>query len=361
MNKLFPLICSLLCIYNSSGQSCENLVLITLDGVRWQEVFTGADPGLISDLKSSQERKDIKSLFKDDDPKQARKKLMPWTWSTLAGQGQIYGNRQLGNKVDCTNRYRISYPGYNEILTGYSDPWITSNANKYNPNITILEWFNGHAEFCGKVVAFASWDAFPYIINDQRSGITVNAGFSKAEDNYLTSNELFLNELIDQLPGPWESTRLDAYTHQYMMEYLEKYHPRLTFISYGEMDDYAHSGQYGQYLQSINQTDKRIADLWNFLECDPFYAGRTALIITTDHGRGYHRPSDWKNHGILTRGSGEIWMAFIGPSIPTKGEIKEEMQLFQNQIAKSLAFILGYQYEPHQEEAGEIINHIFTN
>ena len=30
------------------GQQTENLFLITLDGLRWEEVFSGADPNLVS-------------------------------------------------------------------------------------------------------------------------------------------------------------------------------------------------------------------------------------------------------------------------------------------------------------------------
>lgn len=360
MKKIFLLLLGILLFKNSISQTSENLILITLDGVRWQEVFQGADPGLLSTIDDPLEKKKFKSLFGDHSTDQARKKLMPWLWSLVADQGQLYGNRQLDNKVDCTNRFRISYPGYNEILTGYSDPWINTNARKANPNVTILEWFNEKPEFYDQVAVFASWDAFPYIINEQRSGLIVNAGFTKAEDDYLTSNELFLNELLEQLPGPWESTRLDAYTHRYMMEFLEKHHPRLVFISYGEMDDYAHAGRYGQYLQCIHQSDQRLRDLWQFLQNDPHYAGKTTIMITTDHGRGYVRTADWKNHGILTRGSGEIWLAALGPGLPAKGEVKESMQIYQNQIAKTAGHVLGYPYEVKTETVGMTINQLFT-
>ncbi len=361
MIRIATILLFILVVFKLDAQLADHVILITLDGVRWQEVFGGADRDLMNNADFTPDKRNVKARFKAENREEARKKLMPWLWSVLAEQGQIYGNRHEGNKMNCVNRYWFSYPGYNEILTGFSDPWINSNSKKYNPNKTILEWFNEQPEFNGQVAAFASWDVFPYIINDIRSEIPINAGFQKADDTFLTSNELFLNDLLDQVSGPWSSVRLDAFTHRYMMEYLKKKHPRLVYISYGETDDYAHEGKYDQYLNSIHQTDTWIQELWQYLQTDPFYAGKTALIITTDHGRGYQKIKDWKNHGILHKGSGEIWLAAIGANIKAKGEIKNPQQLFQNQIAKTLAHLMGYNYHNEEEEVGEIIKSLFTS
>ncbi|MEJ7680266.1 MAG: hypothetical protein WKG06_20910 [Segetibacter sp.] len=42
----------------------------------------------------------------------------------------MYSNRDLNNKVNITNLYKISYPGYNEILTGRT-------TLKFNPNMPV--------------------------------------------------------------------------------------------------------------------------------------------------------------------------------------------------------------------------------
>jgi len=69
---------------------------------------------------------------------------------------------------------RFSYPGYNEILSGFPDPRIDSNDRKPNPNVTVLEWLNGRPGFSGKVAAFASWELLPWIVNTERSHIPAN-------------------------------------------------------------------------------------------------------------------------------------------------------------------------------------------
>ena len=57
-----------------------------------------------------------------------------------------------------TNGKNFSYPGYSEILCGFSDPRIDSNAKKPNPNVTMPEWLNGKPAFAVPM-AYSSQDA----------------------------------------------------------------------------------------------------------------------------------------------------------------------------------------------------------
>lgn len=337
------------------AQPAEHVFLISLDGLRWQELYGGAMDSLIANPDLTQDQETMKARFSAPTKLEARQQLMPFFWNTLAKEGQLYGNRWEGNKMDCSNRFWFSYPGYNEILSGYSDPNITSNKKIYNKNRTVLEWLHEMPAYAGKVAAFASWDVFPYIINDKRSGIPVNAGFAKAEDEYLTYNEQLLNELQDQIPSPWTNVRLDAFTHNYMMEYVKKHRPKIVYIAYGETDDFAHNGRYEQYLKSAYQTDQWIASIWEFVQNDPMYKDKTTLIITTDHGRGTSPMTEWKSHGTTIIGSNQIWAAAIGPNVAALGEVKEEQQLYQNQIAATVAQALGLTFKGDQYEAGQPI------
>ena len=165
----------LVCLFsfNVSAQqksNTENIFLITYDGLRWEELFTGADKKLIQNEDYVENGLRLAALFWDDNPNKRRERLLPFFWNTIAVKGQLYGNRLTGCTVDVTNNQWFSYPGYNEILVGYDDPNITSNAKIPNPNKTVLEILNEQDEFNGKVAAFGSWDVFPYIINEERSG-----------------------------------------------------------------------------------------------------------------------------------------------------------------------------------------------
>ena len=144
----------------------------------------------------------------------------------------------------------------------------------------------------------------------------------------------------DKIVVEKNSTRYDALTFLSAKEYIKQHQPKVVFISLGETDESAHGRHYDNYLQQAAQVDKMIADMWYYIQTNPFYKNKTTLLITTDHGRG-SKTDQWHKHSFLTKGSGEAWLAIIGPGIKPLGEIKEPQQIFQKQIANSIATVLG--------------------
>jgi hypothetical protein len=356
MKRILFVVC---CLVQLSGYAqsnkTENIFIITLDGMRWQEVFTGADSLLIENKDFVDDPATLNSRFWANTSLERRKILMPFLWSTIATQGQVYGNRKFDNKVDCSNTMWFSYPGYNEILSGFADDEnINSNKKINNTNVTVLEFLNKQPKYKGKVAAFGSWDVFPFIINEGRSGVPVNAGFEKASGSKLTDREMFLNTLQDEIPGPWGGVRLDAFTHYFALEHLKKNQPRVMYIAYGETDDFAHDGEYDQYLKSAQRTDQFIKDLWTWVQSDKNYKDKTTFLITTDHGRGTQPIETWRHHGDEVVGAGQIWIAIIGPDTPATGEQTKPGQLYQNQVAKTAASFLGVNYE-NNKKVGDVI------
>ncbi|MEO1449504.1 MAG: phosphoglyceromutase, partial [Bacteroidota bacterium] len=337
------LLCPLLCSLFAQPSKSPKTFLITLDGLRWQEVFGGAVDSIMQNKEYTQGQKKIWEAFHADNQKDARKKLMPWFWSTMLLEGQLYGNRWEGSTVNCRNKQHLSYPGYNEMLTGDADPSVDSNARKYNDNVTVLEWLDKTPGFQGKVAAFGSWDVFPYILNDKGSGLAVKGGFMSEEGSALP--EAILNTLQQQIPKPWPGVKLDAFTQHYAMEYIRERHPRVVYIGYGENNDATPDSSYDHYLHSVHQIDKFIANIWDFIQTDPFYRNQTTLLITTDHGRGAVPVNHWKSHGPDIEGSDEIWFAAIGPKVTPKGVVKGGPQFYQYQIAATLARSLGLRFE----------------
>ncbi|TDD95038.1 alkaline phosphatase family protein [Flavobacterium cellulosilyticum] len=336
------------------------IILITLDGFRWQELFTGADANLIANKEYVEDTLELKKHFWRATPEDRRKVLMPFFWNEAVMMGQIHGNRNLGSNVNLTNSLWFSYPGYNEILSGVADDKrIKSNDKINNPNTTVLEKINNRPQYSGKVAAFGSWDVFPYIINEERSGIPVNAGFETAKSNNLSDREVFLNELQSKVPSPWRSVRLDAFTSNYALEYMKKEHPELVYISYGETDDFAHDGKYDAYLKSAHTADALIKELWSFTQEDPFYKDNTVFILSTDHGRGTQPLNTWKSHGSDIGGADQVWLAVFGNGVEKLGEIASKEQLYSNQIAPTILHILDDSVQD-SEMKGKAIK-VFTN
>jgi predicted AlkP superfamily pyrophosphatase or phosphodiesterase len=244
--------------------------------------------------------------------------------------------------VNLTNELWFSYPGYNEILTGEADDnRIDSNEKKYNPNVTILEKLNNTQKYKGKVAAFGSWDVFPYIINDKRSGVPVNAGFDTSRAAKPTKIEQFLNKSQLHTPSPWGYVRLDMFTHNYALEYMKRLQPDIVYIAYGETDDFAHDGNYQAYLNSAHSTDAFLKELWDFTQQDSYYKGKTTFIISTDHGRGTVPIDDWRNHGTEVEGADEVWLMMYGNEIKSNGEMITNEELYSTQIVDEIEAILG--------------------
>ncbi|UOB16473.1 sulfatase-like hydrolase/transferase [Abyssalbus ytuae] len=332
-----------LCVTTGNAQKNKSpkIVLITMDGFRWQEFYTGADPLLITNKEFVEDTTFLKTRFWRDNEKERREALMPFLWKEAIHRGQFHGNRKENSRVNLTNNMWFSYPGYNEILSGKADDKrINSNDKIDNPNVTVLEIINNKPAYKGKVAAFGSWDVFPYIINENRSGVPVNAGFETATGD-LSEREEFLNELQEQIPSPWGSVRLDAFTHHYALEYIKKNHPEVVYIAYGETDDFAHDGDYQAYLKSAHTTDSMIKELWEFTQNDDFYKDNTIFLISTDHGRGTEPLETWKHHGTKIKNAGEVWFITFGHNIKVKGEVKDDEQLYSNQFAPTILQLLG--------------------
>lgn len=335
-----------------SNTNEQHVILITLDGFRWQELFTGIDEVLMTNEKFTSDSSKLKELFWKDTPQERRKALLPFVWGTVPDIGQIHGNRTLSSRVNLANSFWFSYPGYNEILSGNpDDDRITSNSKTPNPNKTILEIANQDQRYKDKVGAFASWDVFPFIINEERSGVPVNAGFDLAEGE-LTSNEMYLNKLQKATPSPWSTVRLDVFTHNFALEYLKKEQPSLVYIAYGETDDFAHGGNYDAYLKSANTTDGFIKELWEFTQSNAVYKDKTTFIITTDHGRGTEPIESWQGHGSSVNGADEVWLIAFGAGVKPLGEISKEEQLYSSQVASTIAKLLKLDFESTNKPIG---------
>lgn len=361
--KLVTFLC--LCIFALTAKAADNLLLVSIDGLRWQEVFQGYQDDVLN-LKAFEEQKSgLEEQFSGKDAAQKRQKLMSFLWNVLAKKGLLVGNRNLGSNMQVTNDYWFSYPGYNELLTGKADPNVDSNKAIANPNVTILEWLNKQSDYQGKVAAFGSWDVFPAIINRTRSSVPINAGFESADWSGLSDKAKWLNALQQQIPSPWHNVRLDAFTLGFTEEYILAHQPKVIYLALGETDDFAHQGNYSEYLRGANRADQFIAQLWTLLQSIEQYQGNTNLIITVDHGRGNSAQS-WQHHaspkavkGYLNGlnqykdgipGADQVWLAAMGPDVKNQGEMKDTVNFTLDQVAATVIDLLNLQHQDFSKD-----------
>ena len=321
----------------------ENVFLITVDGLRWQEVFSGAEAALISkDMGGVSDTNRLAKQYWRDSADERRRALLPFFWDTIAKKGQLYGNASNGSPALLTNGKKFTYPGFNEIFIGYADSRIDKNEKRWNPNVSVLEWLHRKPAFAGRVVGFANWDVHPYILNSQRSGIPVWSGY---DTNFPAAPGSRL-ELVQQLhldtTAIWDGMNFDSFYFYATQEYVKEKQPRLVWVGLSETDEWAHEGRYDRYLQAANLMDRYVGKLWATVQSLPQYKDKTTIIITCDHGRGYG--AEWRHHGVSTVGAENIWIAILGPDTRPLGERANVAQVTQSQIAATLAALLGEDY-----------------
>ena len=322
------------------------MVLIVTDGLRWQEVFAGADSTLLNEKYGGVEDtvETWRRFWRPTEPAR-REALMPFLWRVIARQGQIFGNQTRGSVAQVTNGFKFSYPGYNEMLTGAPDPRINSNEYGPNPNITVFEWLNHQPGFTGSVAAFGTWDAFPDIFNRDRAGFYIHAAWEVPFPQPANPRQTLLDELYATMTRIWGDTYMsfDALMAPVAKEYVSLKKPRALYLGFGETDEWAHDGRYDHVLETAHAVDHYIEDLWDTMQKLAQYRGRTTFIITTDHGRGSGL-AGWKDHDADVDGAENIWIAVIGPGIPGLGERSDVARVTQSQIAATVAAAVGEDY-----------------
>jgi hypothetical protein len=328
----------------ASPAKTRTVVLIVSDGLRWQEIFTGADPALLGEHGGIwADASELKKRFWSDDVSERRKALFPFLWTTIAQQGQIFGNQSKGSVARVTNGMAFSYPGYNEMITGHPDPKIDSNGFGPNPNLSVFEWLNRSPEFHGRVAVYGTWDVFKNIFNEKRSGLVMQTGWDPPEKGKLTPRQELMNELYRSTTPLDGDDTYNSFIQIPLLEYVKTAQPRVLFVGYGETDNWAHSGRYDLVLESAHGFDHFVEQLWDQMQGMPEYRGSTTFILTTDHGRGSGLV-EWKEHGVDEKGSENIWIAVLGPDTPARGERENIAPITQAQIAATVAAFLGKNY-----------------
>ena len=349
-----------LCAETPSGLKTRTVVLIVSDGLRWQEIFTGADPELLNEKNGGiwEKAENLRREFWRAEPAERRKALFPFLWSTVASSGQIFGNQNKGSVARVTNGFAFSYPGYNEMLSGHPDARVNSNEFGPNPNLTVFEWLNGLPDLHGHVAVFATWGMFRDIFNVQRSKLPLQVGWDLPYRGTTTAREELLNALYRTTTRLESDDAYNAFLQIPLLDSLRSQQTRVLFVGYGETDNWGHAGRYDLVLQSAHLFDHFVEELWNTMQALPAYRDRTTFLITTDHGRG-SGPVEWKEHGVEQKGSENIWLAALGPDTQPLGERSNTTPISQAQIAATVAALLGKDYRQAVPEAAAPIAEVF--
>jgi hypothetical protein len=155
--------------------------------------------------------------------------------------------------------------------------------------------------------------------------------------------------------GLFSGYRNDDTTFQHAKNVLNTYHPNLMLINFKDVDVRGHSNLWGQYLTAIKKTDEYIKALYDMIEADPIYKGKTTVIITNDHGRHLNGVADgFINHGDDCEGCRHITFLGLGPDF--KQGLGVDQHFEQIDISATVAKLLNFTMDYGK---GKIIDPIF--
>ena len=320
----------------SSKAQAPNLVIITIDGLRWQELYMGLDTVIVNNkLYNQGDSIGLYSLYN-------KQPIMPFVSKVMGKQGQLWGNRNAYTFSYNNNPYWFSYPGYSELLCGFVDTAINTNKYTNNPHHNLLDYLQNQSAYHNKVVAFGAWFAFDRILHKPTATYPIYSAFTTYV-NTASPNVTLLNKLNNETFKPFGNEEcLDVFTHNMALDYIKTNQPKVMYIAYGETDEWAHEAHYKYYLNAARQTNLFIKELWTYMQRNNFYKNNTILLVTCDHGRG--EGNEWISHNSKTEGSNQTWFALMGKGVQAKGVVANGGVVYQQQLAQTVAQLLGLVY-----------------
>src|SRR5579859_6148393 len=95
---LFIILICFTCV--AAPRKTRHIILVTADGLRWQDLFGGMDPVLKDEKSAGMEHAaEVKARWWRPSSDERRRALMPFFWTTLVPKGVVLGNLQKASSV----------------------------------------------------------------------------------------------------------------------------------------------------------------------------------------------------------------------------------------------------------------------
>ncbi|MBS2013190.1 MAG: alkaline phosphatase family protein [Deltaproteobacteria bacterium] len=286
----------------------DPVVLVVVDGVRWQEIFDG--PG--SRVAATR---------------------MPNLHRLATERGAAIGGAD-GPAISASGPNFVSLPSYREIFSGRSGDDCTDNECPRIARPTIVDELHARGR---PVAVFASWEKIDLAAASRPEGLRISAGRGGAPG--------------DPWPGAGDFRR-DRETSALALRHLEEARPDFLFLGLGETDEYAHHGDYAGYVDALTTADEILGELMAALTRMGERGARTHVFVTTDHGRA----NGFRDHGGRFPESGRVWLVAAGPRISARGAVPLSRALHLRDIAPTVREIVALPRVGAGREAGAPID-----
>lgn len=329
----------------SSG---ESVVLVTIDGVRWQEVFNGVDPRLA--------REHHMPASEVVGPAE----LVPELHALAAGEGAALGAPGHGEPISASDRAVKSLPGYMEITSGRRTTGCASNACPRIHRATVIDQLAArHDSKLGDVAVISSWSGIARAAAEHPSRIVMSAGRITGDHlDHLRFDDTAKKLLKEgrhagPLPGSADY-RPDRYTAAIALHYLRARHPRFLFIGLGDTDEWGHRNDYKDYLGALHRADALVGKVARTLASLHRQGWATAFFVMADHGRD----PECRNHGGVPSAM-RTWLVAGGSMIRAHGMVGAPVPRHLADVAPTLRKLMGLPADTNPD-AGHVLAELLT-
>lgn len=303
------------------------VVLVTIDGARWQDVFGGSDPAI------------------GGAPATGPEQVMPRTHELVATRGVALGADLPGcATVHTAGGSNVSLPGYTEIFTGRPSQCLDNKCERVGR--TVLD--EASSAGIGGVASIGSWRPLERAVSGGGAGVFVAEGRPwprTAPTSSSTFDELVATgDHADPMPGHGDY-RPDEATAAIALEYFRREAPAFFHVGLGDTDEWAHRGDYRAYLAALLRADTLIGELADVIDKMGERGEATTVIVTPDHGRA----SNFIDHSMFRTESGRTFLLAFGRHVPVRGVACPRRDITLADIAPTIRVLLGLPSDTHKD------------
>jgi hypothetical protein len=294
------------------AEEAHAVVLVTVDGVRWQEIFDGVDP-VLGDAAGV-----------PPGPAREAAALTPNFHRLFFEGGTALGDPRRGAPLRASGPHFVSLPSYVELMTGRASGCVDNDCEPH------VAWALADAIAVASpregAAVFASWERIARAVPARVASVFRSAGRAPGD-------------VDGPFPGQGEY-RPDRRTAALALDHLERARPRFLWVALGDTDEHAHRGDYGAYLGALRDADAFVGALAARLEAMGDRGARTSILVTTDHGRD----AGFTDHGGPA--SGSVWLLARGGPVAKRGALPLARPRHLVDVAPTVRALLGEPARP---------------
>ena len=288
-----------------TGNSENKLVMVLIDGPRWQE--TGGDLTM---------------------------RYQPYMRDSLRQHGCFFTS--FYNKGPT-----LTNPGHAALLTGHYQN-IANNGSELPSYPSLAQLM---LQKRGKAAAHA-W----LVTSKDKLEVFKTCAHADWQDVHTPSTDCGNS-------GNGSGYREDSVTYARAIDVMRQQQPDFIFIQFKEPDVAGHANNWQGYLDGIERGDKYAWQIWKFIQSSSFYRNQTTFVITNDHGRHKDGVADgFRSHGDGCSGCRHINLFMAGPGIKRANVITTSYE--QIDLHKTLCTFYGLN---DQFSDGKVISEIMLN